>query len=130
MMRPLQRLFRMLSKQDYHDFGALYRLAHHRREGGAESPVDIPSLFGERARREENKLLLEELAEEDMPRDEVERRERASFGSSARDGYTERLAVARKLTLAAEMNEKFVADSRVWRWVEDALTGAGEGAPE
>jgi hypothetical protein len=65
-----------------------------------------------------------------MARDEVERRERALFRSPSRVGCVEKLAVARKLTLAAEMNGRFVANWRVWRWVEEALRdGDGDGAP-
>jgi hypothetical protein len=144
MVRLLQRLFRMLSKQDYHDFGALYSLAHRgdgqdgdgdgdgEGEGDGEGgAVDMAALFSERMGREENRRLLEELAVDDMPRDEVERCERASFGSpSSRAGCVEKLAVARKLTVAAEMNGRFVADWRVWRWVEEALRdGDGDGDP-
>lgn len=32
-----------------------------------------------------------------------------------------RAAVARKLTLMSEMNPYFVADARLWRWIEGAL---------
>ena len=71
---------------------------------------------------------------DDMARDEAERREQGSFGSPSRAGCVEKLAVARKLTLAAEVNGRFVADWRVWRWVEEALRdgdgdGNADGAP-
>lgn len=29
--------------------------------------------------------------------------------------------MARKLTLMSEMKERFVADRRLWRWIEDAM---------
>jgi hypothetical protein len=56
MVRLLQRLVRILSTRDYHDFGALYRLAYYEdsqdggREGegeGEEGAVDVSALLSE-----------------------------------------------------------------------------------
>ncbi|KAL2017730.1 hypothetical protein VTK56DRAFT_1700 [Thermocarpiscus australiensis] len=124
MMRLFHRLVRMLSTQDYHDFAALYALARcweDNEEGQSdEGTPDITALFAERARRSENKQLLLELAEDDSPQDYVKRQEQASVGSRSR-AHPEKLAVARKLTLMSEMNERFVADRKLWRWSEDAM---------
>jgi hypothetical protein len=78
MMRLLDRLFRMLSIRDYHDFATLYALAHQKREGQVEEY--LPALFNERARCSENKRLLEELKDDDLSPEEVAREERESFG--------------------------------------------------
>ncbi|KAK4153916.1 hypothetical protein C8A00DRAFT_33317 [Chaetomidium leptoderma] len=118
MVRPFQRLVRMLSTRDYHDFAELYALACPRRLTGDDEPSrDIPSLFSERARRSENRQLLHELGADDLSRDDVERHERAAFGRPS-PASTEKMAVARKLTLVSEMNERFVADRRLWQWIE------------
>ncbi|KAK4031791.1 hypothetical protein C8A01DRAFT_41762 [Parachaetomium inaequale] len=134
MMQHLQRLIRMLSTRDYHDFAALYALAHPGQGGGKDDDGEsaardvLPALFSERARRDENKKLLGELGEDDWPRDEVERQERASFVRPSSPATQEKLAVARKLTLLAEMNERLVADRRLWRWIEDAMEDVGDVA--
>ena len=118
----------MLSTRDYHDFAALYTLASPG-QGGCEDDDEsvardvLPALFSERARRYENKRLLDELGEDDLPPDEVERQERESFGRPSSPATTEKLAMARKLTLMTEMNEGFAADRRLWRWIEDAMGG-------
>ena len=107
----------MLSIRDYYHFEALYALAH-RPDGGEHASVDVPGLFGECGRRSENRRLLNELREENWSDEYVRKQERAAFGSPP---PAERLAVARKLTLVSEMNKGFVADRRLWQWVEKAL---------
>ena len=119
MMWYIQRLVRMVSIHDYYNFEALYKLAWD--SGAPEGEqVDIPALFVELSQREENKRLLEELREEDWPQEIVEMEERAAFGADMA-ACTDRVAVARKLTLMSTMNERFVADRRLWQWLEDAL---------
>ncbi|SPQ17634.1 be2a466e-a0d6-44d2-9225-397dbde39b44 [Thermothielavioides terrestris] len=126
MMRLFHRLVRMLSTRDYHDFVALYslgRCSDGNEEGRSESDEgnpDIPALFAERARQSENMQLLAELREDDSPPDYVKRQEQASILARAQ-AHPEKLAVARKLTLMSEMNERFVADRKLWRWIEDAM---------
>ncbi|KAG7288585.1 hypothetical protein NEMBOFW57_004938 [Staphylotrichum longicolle] len=124
MMRPFQRLIRMLSTQDVHEFETLHALAFPQEEEGGgdmgEGARDIAALFRDRARRSENMRLLAELSQDDLAPDEVARHERASFGKPSLVA-TEKVAVARKLTLMAQMNDRFVADRRLWRWLEAAL---------
>jgi len=117
MQWHLQRLLRMLSIRDYHHFEALYALVH-RPDGGEHASADVPGLFSERGRRSENRRLLDELSEEDWSDEYVRKQERTAFGNPP---PAQRLAVARKLTLVSEMNKGFVADRRLWQWIEKAL---------
>lgn len=118
-----QRVVRMLSIRDYHDFEVLYALVH-KPDGERAGPGDIPRLFDERAQRYENRKLLDELGKDDLSQDYVKRQEQAAFGSSQAVN-SDRLALARKLTLMSEMNKRFVADRRLWRWIEDTLEDIG-----
>lgn len=119
-----QRLVRTVSSQDYILFRGLYVSVHG---SDAGETLDIPRLFRRYAAQEDNQKLLKELAENDMPENEVEREERMAFSSRATgaDGMkvnnTKAIAVARKLTLMSEMNEDFIADRRLWLWIEEAL---------
>jgi hypothetical protein len=51
--------------------------------------------------------------------EELQERERACFPPK-RTVNTDAIAVARRLTLMSEMNLAFLADHRLWRWVEEA----------
>jgi 3-hydroxyacyl-CoA dehydrogenase len=114
MMRLLDRLFRMLSIRDYHDFATLYALAHGQPEKQVEE--DLPALFNERAGSRGNKRLLEELREEDLSPEEVAREERESFGCPTTPSTAQRIAVARKLSVAVEIIDTFfLTDRRLWR---------------
>lgn len=119
LMGMFQRLVWMLSTQDYHLFAALHQRALELE--GHHKLVDIPLLFYKRAQREENKQLLCELSEDDLPQNYVEKQEREAFGRPEFANMA-KIAVARKLTLMSEIRtEGFVADKRLWRWIEDAL---------
>lgn len=119
-----QRLVRTVSGQDYILFRKLY-VSVHGSDGG--EALDIPRLFHRYAAQEDNQKLLKELAENDMPENEVEREERMAFSSrdtgagGMKVNNMKAIAVARKLTLMSEMNEDFIADRRLWLWIEEAL---------
>ncbi|KAI1322560.1 hypothetical protein F5Y16DRAFT_413198 [Xylariaceae sp. FL0255] len=104
------RLVRLLSKEDYKLFKSLYDLL-----------VDYASLFQAQAELEANKQLLAELREEDESEAEKKGLEDAEFHMTKEKKRLSALAVARKLTLMSEMNPGFVADAKLWRWIEDAL---------
>lgn len=70
-----------------------------------------PPPLKDRAAREDNKELLARLREDDRPEEDAKRKEDASFGSST--ASTDRLAVARKLTVMAEINGGFLVDKRL-----------------
>lgn len=52
---------------------------------------------------------------------EVAALEGVSFREADRRAATDRLAVARKLTVMWDMNPRFVADARLWKWLTGAL---------
>ena len=116
MVWHFHQLVRMLSIQDYTLFRILYELVYKVEDGG----VDIPRLFYERAKREDNRQLLSELSGDDLSEEDVKQAEDAAFPSD-RTIKTSRLAVARKLTVVSELNHRLLADERLWRWIEVAL---------
>jgi hypothetical protein len=117
MMWSFSRLVRLLSGQDLNLFSALYELVYNKRGDASSDTINCGRLFYERAMLEANKQLLPKLGEYDLTDEELREMERASFPPEKSD----RLAVARKLTLMSEMNPGFVGDRRLWRWLEDSL---------
>ncbi|KAI1496490.1 hypothetical protein F5X99DRAFT_424654, partial [Biscogniauxia marginata] len=113
------RLVRLLSRNDYEHFRRLFELVYETSAEEARSSKGILWLFHERANLDENKRLLVELQEEDITEEELQEKERACFPPS-RTANSDAIAVARKLTLMSEMNPGFLADHRLWQWVEDA----------
>lgn len=116
-MWHFSRLVRLLSKNDNEHFRMLYNLVHKAKE--PESATGILWLFHERAKSDENKILLTELQEEAIPVEELQEKELACF-SPIRMLNSDAVAVARKLTLVSEMNPGFFADQRLWQWIEDS----------
>lgn len=114
MMWYFSRLVRLLSGQDLLLFQKLYELVN-KYEEAISDPIDYGKLFHERSMLPSNKLLLSRLAEDDLP--EVKEREKDVFSGAKSD----RLAVARKLTIMSEMNPGFIGDKRLWRWLEEAM---------
>lgn len=108
-----QRLVFMDSLQDYHHFEELYNLVY-----AADRPTDdIAALFRQQYAIESNQKELVHLSEEDQCAADVEREERKYF-SSYREAEVNREAVARKLTVMAQLNPAMVADRRLWHWIE------------
>lgn len=123
MMWRFSRLVRLLSNQDYTLFKALYGLVH---KAGSE---DIPQLFYDQSVQEHGRELMAELRqmeleEEDEEEDEEEETGDQTDGEFGDTDESGSLDVARKLTLMSEMNPNFVADKRLWLWVESALKQA------
>ena len=106
----------MLSIQDYTLFRVLYETADRVKE------VDIPQLFYQRAVLEDNKRLLATLREDDLSGEDLKKAEGDAFGVG-KDVEICR-SVARKLTVMSEINRDFVADKKLWRWIEVVAPGA------
>lgn len=121
MIWYFSRLVRLLSKQDYDLFKGCYEIVYQV-DDDDDSPGSInhARLFHERAQQSDNKLLLTELHEDDLSEKEMKEQEEGAF-SFAEERKLDNLAIARKLTLISEMNPGFLADQRLWRWIEDAL---------
>jgi hypothetical protein len=76
MMWFFSRLVRMLGIRDYHHFESLYILVQSTEgECAGSKSIDKPGLINDRMQRNENKLLLEKLREEDWPVDYIQVRE-------------------------------------------------------
>lgn len=80
-------------------------------------PNDIAALFRQQYALESNQKKMALLSEEDRCVADVEREEREYFFSK-QDVKRCREAVARKLTVMAELNPAMVADRRLWHWIE------------
>lgn len=117
MMWYFSRLVRLLSGQDLPLFQGLYGLVYKPEIEVMLDAADYGQLFHQRAMLPSNKLLLSKLSEDDLSDEEVKEREKVVFSGAKSD----RLAIARKLTLMSEMNPGFVGDRRLWRWLEVAL---------
>ncbi|EWG44463.1 hypothetical protein FVEG_05514 [Fusarium verticillioides 7600] len=117
MIWCLSRLVRLLSGQDLLLFQRLYDLVYKAKAEGTPDSKDYGRLFYQRAMTQANEELLSRLREDDLPDEDVKEREKEVFSSDKSD----RLAVARKLTLMSEMNPGFVGDRRLWFWIEEAL---------
>lgn len=116
MMWYFSRLCRLVSTQDCRLFQALYKLV----SGMELEDVDIPRLLNTLAAEEENQQLLAMMRAEDYTTSELEQEEDAAFASGKTNKGNSR-AVARKLTVMAEINHDFLANSKLWRWTERAL---------
>ncbi|KAF5637892.1 kinase-like domain protein [Fusarium sp. NRRL 52700] len=112
------RLTRLLSKNDHQLFKKLYELIYEK-ENSVDTKDRILGLFYERASRDENVRLLTKLQEDDLSPEELLETERACFPPK-KTVNTDSIAVARKLTLMSEINHTFLADHRLWKWVEAA----------
>ncbi|VUC26444.1 unnamed protein product [Clonostachys rosea] len=103
----LQRFFTMDQTQLYNHFRRFYSLATE------DEQLNLPLLL--QAARE--KVSPESLGlAEDLPADT--QKEDSFF---THEDTTNRKALARKLTVMMELNQSFVADQKLWRWLADAV---------
>ena len=107
----------MDSLQDYSHSEELYNLAYK-----ADQPIDIRVLFRQQYALESNQTELALLSEKDQCVADIEREEREYFSHQWFLG-TSREAVARKLTVMAELNPAMVADRHLWHWIEAMFDG-------
>lgn len=108
----LTRLVTLNDLQDYRYFTELYALVFTPKE-----EVNIPKRFKELLKEDEFVKLAKTLAEDDLDEDKMKRDEEDYFRYKVSDEE----AVARKLTMMAELSEGFAADRRLWRWIGDAM---------
>jgi hypothetical protein len=105
------RLTNLDALQDYRLFTELYGLTHN------QQTTDIPAIFN--MKRDEPTIsdMAKILAADDQSPSDVERSEKAYFSNVG----LEREGLSRMLTLASSLNRGFVADRKLWRWINDAV---------
>lgn len=119
MVARFMRLVNLDALQDYNHLEALHVLAK-----GSVTPGDdgddtnrLPSILAAEAMTRSALALAAELAADDEPESETYRREKEYFDAVG----AKRLALAHKVTISAKMNPVFVADRRLWRWVDAVM---------
>ncbi|CAK7271447.1 hypothetical protein SEPCBS119000_004609 [Sporothrix epigloea] len=115
------RLVSMRTLQDYTHFKALYDLVY-------ENDFDnIPKMFYERSMEERGRALYAKFLQEEMEWEAEEEQDKEQEDDE--ECYvddSENPAIAMKLNLMSEMNHNFIADKRLWQWIEKALQLAEE----
>ncbi|PVH75188.1 hypothetical protein DL98DRAFT_427920, partial [Cadophora sp. DSE1049] len=106
------RLVTLNSLQDYRYFTELYMSVYK-----PDDDINVPRLFKDVQKEEEFVELAAKLAGDDRSAEEIQREEEEYFDYSR----SEREAIARKLTMVAGLSEGFVADKRLWQWIEGAI---------
>ncbi|TVY40200.1 hypothetical protein LOCC1_G006692 [Lachnellula occidentalis] len=106
------RLVTLDSLQDYRYFTELYMSVYK-----PEDDIDVPRLFKDVQREEGFVELGTTLAEDDRSADKIQKDEEEYFHYSR----SEKEAIARKLTMVAGLSEGFVADKRLWQWIEGVI---------
>lgn len=102
------RLVNSDALQDYNHFAELYALVL------GHQAADISSIFREQYGKEAVSSMAKILSLEDQLQGDIKRDEDAYFSAAG----PERRALSMKLTIASELNKGFVADRRLWRWIE------------
>ncbi|KPM38167.1 hypothetical protein AK830_g8396 [Neonectria ditissima] len=110
-MWHFSRLVRLLSTQDCTLFKALYELVYQK------EAEEIPRQFYDRSTHEYSRELLVKLHQEELE-DEKEAEPQEEVYPIEEP---EEVAIARKLTVMSELNPNFVADKRLWRWIDKAV---------
>ncbi|KAF5568292.1 RNase H domain-containing protein [Fusarium napiforme] len=106
------RLVRMLSTQDYTFFKSLYDLVYNKNSD------DIPRQFHERSMQDSGRDLFAKLCQEGESEEDEPTQEENGNGQTT---VSVEVVIAKKLTLMSEMNTNFVADKRLWLWIENVL---------
>ncbi|KAF5720570.1 RNase H domain-containing protein [Fusarium globosum] len=109
------RLVRMLSTQDYALFKSLFDIVYKK------TSDDIPQLFHERSMQKSGQALLAKLCQGDSEAEEDEPTQKDD--NNGQKNISLEVVVARKLIQMSEMNTNFVADKRLWLWIENVLEG-------
>lgn len=118
MVSRFMHLANLDALQDIYHLEVLYALS--RQLTTLEDDKDdniIPVILATRTISPDALTLADELAADDEPEGTIRRREKEYFDVVC----ARRLALARKVALAAKMNPQFVADKRLCRWVGTVL---------
>lgn len=104
--------------QDYNHFRDLYASVLGSPQ---QKENNIPIIFRQQQQQNENEAVVSMakiLSSEDRPEEKIKRDEDAYFSAVG----SERRAVSTMLTIASELNQGFVADRRLWQWLEDVYS--------
>ncbi|KAK0719373.1 hypothetical protein B0H67DRAFT_599170 [Lasiosphaeris hirsuta] len=112
MFSRFMRLANQDALQDYHHLEALNLLVTPD-EDEKEDRASLAAALVTRATTGNTRALADGLAACDEPESAVRQRETRYFDVAG----AQRRVLALKVALAAEMNQRFVADARLWRWV-------------
>ncbi|KAF5592100.1 kinase-like domain-containing protein [Fusarium pseudocircinatum] len=107
------RLVRMLSTQDFTLFKSLYDLVH------IKNSDDIPRQFHERSMQDSGRASFAKLCQEGESEEEDESTQEDD--GNGQTTVSVEAVIARKLTLMSGVNTNFVADKRLWLWIENVL---------
>lgn len=122
------RLTALDGLQDYQYFKELYTSVHKSKDN-----FSVLKLFKDIEKKDKFVELAKELAEGDPSVSEMAEQEDYYFSARVRGAKTrqeelerkqlslERHAIARKITMVRELSQDFVADGRLWRWIEGMM---------
>lgn len=124
-----QRLTHLCSSHDYEDFVTCIASACAGKDDATDKSTAITAVtadvvldrLGKQAERDGSNALWAEMQDDNPTPSEVAALEGVSFREADRLAATDRLAVARKLTVMWDINPRFVADARLWKWLTRAL---------
>ncbi|PGH07546.1 hypothetical protein AJ80_07992 [Polytolypa hystricis UAMH7299] len=111
MVWLFMRLVNLDSLQDYSLLAELYALVY------GEQSATLSTALNDQYQQQAVTEMQNILSADDETATDIERHERAYFSNFS----AERYAVARKVNLASTMSRAFVADRRLWQWIESAL---------
>lgn len=106
----------MLSTGDFYDIKALYKLNSTANKSKTSS---IALRFYKRGETAENIELLSKLVKEDIGDSKIIAQQTAIFGPLVTG--TENRAVAYSLIVILEINTGFLADAKLWPWIEESM---------
>lgn len=117
MLSYLIRLVNLDALQDFHHLEALYQLTTSPTTDGNLQATLVSISAGPKAR-----LLSATLAEDDQPENEVRLQENKYFSAVGE----ERRGLAKYISFISQFNPLFVADKRLWRWIDETRRSTTE----
>lgn len=89
-----------------------------------DDEMSLRAILGAWSATKDSLTLADDLAFHEEHESVATEQEKRYFEAAGAD----RLALARKVALASEMNPSFVADKRLWRWIGSVMEGRSDGA--